>query len=156
MSKHDTVESTMNKLVGRDNPYRYTVSENLYLLIKPTSRKYWRWDYKYKGKRNTISIGVFPKVSLFQAVIKANDIICQLRQGFDPAPRKKDKLTKKAQTPTFREVTLQYAETRGVSWNQKNWLAILAIYHLGTSMSKDSFRSGDLIECHSTSLYLSV
>ncbi len=31
------------------------------------------------------------------------------------------------------------------------WRAILAIYHLGTSMSKDSFRSGDLIECHSTS-----
>ncbi len=31
------------------------------------------------------------------------------------------------------------------------WRAILAIYHLGTSMSKDSFCSGDLIECHSTS-----
>ena len=29
--------------------------------------------------------------------------------------------------------------------------AILTTYHLGTSMSKDSFRSGDLIECHSTS-----
>ena len=113
MATQVTVESTIINLIGRDKPYRYTVSNNLYLLVKPSNRKYWRFDYKYEGKRNTISIGVFPKVSLFEAVIKANDIICQLRQGFDPAPRKKDK-------PTFREVTLQYAGTRGVSWNTKN------------------------------------
>ncbi|MEE9338117.1 MAG: Arm DNA-binding domain-containing protein [Methylococcaceae bacterium] len=105
----------MNKLVGRDNPYRYTVSNNLYLLIKPSSRKYWRFDYSFQEKRNTISIGVFPKIGLFEAVIKANDIIGQLRQGFDPKPKRK-----KPQLPTFREMTLQYAETRGVSWNSTN------------------------------------
>ncbi len=99
--------------MGRDKPYRYTVSNNLYLLIKPSSRKYWRFDYKYQGKRNTISIGVFPKVSLFEAVISANEAIKLLGKGFDPSPRKKDK-------PTFREVTLKYAETRDVSWNTKN------------------------------------
>ncbi|MCK5830947.1 MAG: hypothetical protein KAH20_11665, partial [Methylococcales bacterium] len=37
--------------------------------------------------------------------------------------------------------------------DQPDWRAIFATYHLGTSMSKDSFHSGDLIECHDSSCF---
>ena len=42
-------------------------SGNLYLLIKPTGGKYWRYDYRHLGNRNTLPIGVYPALSLKEA-----------------------------------------------------------------------------------------
>ncbi len=122
MSKHDTVESTITKLVGRDNPYRYTVSNNLYLLIKPNDSKYWRFDFKHKGKRNTLALGTYPDVSLFQAVISANKAVKQLNQGFDPALlRKAEKsiATVDNKPMSFEQVARQYGLIHIKGWDDE-------------------------------------
>lgn len=39
----------------------------LFLLVKPTGGKLWRWKYRLQGKENLFAIGGFPQVSLAEA-----------------------------------------------------------------------------------------
>jgi len=59
----------------------------LYLHVMP-SGKYWRYDYRYGGKRKTLAIGVYPAVTLKQARIALYDAKAQLDNGIDPSYQK--------------------------------------------------------------------
>lgn len=56
----------------------------LYLHILP-SGKYWRYDYRYQNKRRTLSIGVFPSITLKQARIALFSAKASLDDGIDPS-----------------------------------------------------------------------
>jgi hypothetical protein len=64
-------------------------------LIRPRGGKYWRYDYRFAGKRKTLALGIYPDVSLAQAR-KAHLVAREgLSEGIDPAEVKKiNKLTK--------------------------------------------------------------
>ena len=47
----------------KDKAYKLTDGEGLYLLVKPAG-KYWRFNYRFGGKRKTLALGTFPKISL--------------------------------------------------------------------------------------------
>ncbi len=48
--------------------YRLTDGQSLYLLVQTDGARWWRWDYRRpSGKRNTLSLGVYPEVSLKKA-----------------------------------------------------------------------------------------
>ena len=36
----------------------------LYLLVTKGGGKYWRYDYRFAGKRKTLAIGTYPDVTL--------------------------------------------------------------------------------------------
>lgn len=59
----------------------------MYLHVMP-SGKYWRYDYRHGGKRKTLSIGVFPAVTLKAARIALFDAKGRLAQGIDPSYEK--------------------------------------------------------------------
>lgn len=44
--------------------YKLWDERGLYLLIMPNGGRYWRFNYRFAGKRKTISLGVFPDVGL--------------------------------------------------------------------------------------------
>lgn len=50
---------------SRSKQYRMADALGLYLLVRPDGARWWRWDYRRpNGKRNTLSLGVYPDVSL--------------------------------------------------------------------------------------------
>ncbi|SCC94044.1 hypothetical protein THIX_60102 [Thiomonas sp. X19] len=49
-----------------DKPMKLSDEHGMYLFVNQ-SGKYWRFDYRFGGKRKTMSIGVFPAVGLAQA-----------------------------------------------------------------------------------------
>ncbi|MGD9659791.1 MAG: tyrosine-type recombinase/integrase [Porticoccaceae bacterium] len=57
----------------------------LYLLIKPNGSKYWRYDYRFNGKRKTLALGVYPDVGLKDARTKHADARAQVAQNLDPS-----------------------------------------------------------------------
>lgn len=68
-----------------------TISDGkgLYLVIKPTGSKLWRFRYyRPTGERNMISLGHYPDVSLSKARDKCDDCRRQLKDGVDPAMQK--------------------------------------------------------------------
>jgi len=59
------------------------VSDGLYLLLNK-SGKYWRYSYRYDGKRKDYSIGTYPVISLKHAKLSLAEVKKQLADGIDP------------------------------------------------------------------------
>lgn len=69
-------------------PYKMADGGGLYLLVSK-SGKYWRWDYRYAGKRKTLALGVYPDVSLAQARERHQEARKLLTGGVDPGEARK-------------------------------------------------------------------
>jgi len=51
---------------SKEKPYKLSDGGSLYLLVNKTG-KYFRFDYRFAGKRKTLALGVYPQVSLVEA-----------------------------------------------------------------------------------------
>lgn len=71
------------------NAYKLSDEKGLYLLIQPSGAKWWRIDYRFDGKRKTLSVGVYPEVSLKQARIQRDVLRESVANGTDPAEVRK-------------------------------------------------------------------
>lgn len=73
--------------------------DGLYLWVYKDGRKYWRMRYWQAGKEKSLSVGVYPKVSLSDARKKRGELREQLQADLDPsAERKATNLRKKLAT----------------------------------------------------------
>ncbi|AUA58890.1 Putative prophage CPS-53 integrase [Achromobacter spanius] len=61
----------------------------LYLLVRPSGSRYWRWKYRYQGKEKLMAFGVYPIVTLAQARERHRDARLLLASGIDPMERRK-------------------------------------------------------------------
>jgi hypothetical protein len=75
---------TLRNIKPTDKDQRLNDGGGLYMLIKPNGAKWWRLDYTIEGKRKTLSLGVYPDVSLSLAREKRQDYRQQIAQGVDP------------------------------------------------------------------------
>jgi len=115
------------KPVG-DAGNKYADGGGMYLLVQKGS-KYWRLDYSYAGKRKTLSLGVYPDVSLAKARQRRNEARVQIADGIDPSMVKhQEKLRRHEQADlTFEKVARQWLEktasSRAASTQEKivNW-----------------------------------
>ncbi|MEQ1837040.1 MAG: Arm DNA-binding domain-containing protein, partial [Candidatus Nitrotoga sp.] len=57
----------------------------MYLMVHTNGSKYWRMDYRFNGKQKTLSLGVYPDVSLSQARERREDARKLLANGGDPS-----------------------------------------------------------------------
>ena len=48
----------------KEKQYKLADERGMYLLIHPKGGKWWRLDYRYQGKRKTLSLGIYPDVSM--------------------------------------------------------------------------------------------
>ena len=67
---------------------KFSDKHGLFIHVKNTG-KYWRINYIINGSRKTLSIGVYPKVSLGLARITAGMALSKLQQGEDPSENAK-------------------------------------------------------------------
>lgn len=67
----------------KDKPYKLTDEKGMYLLVAQTG-KYWRFDYRFEGKRKTLALGVYPDVSLATARSKRDEARQFLGREIDP------------------------------------------------------------------------
>jgi hypothetical protein len=76
----------------KEKDYRLNDGDGLYLIVKPTKAKWWRFDYTIDGKRKTLSLGTYPDVSLKSARKKADEARRNVADGLNPSEiRKSDK-----------------------------------------------------------------
>ncbi len=73
----------------KDRPYKLADQRGLYLLVNKTG-KYFRFDYRFGGKRRTLSLGVYPDVKLKRAREKHDDARKLLENDIDPIQYKKE------------------------------------------------------------------
>ena len=56
-----------------DCDYSLADENGLCLLVKQTGSKWWRFNYRYGGKRKTLSMGVYPETTLKMAREKRDE-----------------------------------------------------------------------------------
>ncbi len=81
-------EVQLKALKPQEKAFKVTDKDGLYVFISKTGHKSWRRDYRFNGKRQTITIGVYPSMSLKEARLQNSEIISQLHNKIDPKQSK--------------------------------------------------------------------
>src|SRR4029453_2239840 len=81
--------------------YKLTDQGGLYLWISRKGAKSWRYDFRYAGKRYTLTLGQYmrpgvkrPDLTLAQARERHSEARRLLAAGYNPAAKKQDDLQK--------------------------------------------------------------
>jgi len=90
MAKHILKGVSIRTAKPEEKDKRLNDGGALYLLVKPNGSKWWRFDYTSDGKRKTLSVGVYPAVSLADARMKAADARAMVAAGNDPSEARKE------------------------------------------------------------------
>lgn len=115
----------------RDKTYTLGDGEGMYLEVMPNGTRFWRMAYRQaNGKKNRLTFGKYPEVSLAEARDKRLAARKQLAQGIDPGRTKREEkqAREKAALSTFEAVARAWltrtAAERAASTQAKNtaWL----------------------------------
>ena len=100
-----------------EKEYRLSDGGGLYLVVKPSGGKLWRWSYEFNGKEKLLSYGPYPAVTLSQARELHKAAQAQKREGTDPAAAKQAKKRKEEESkqehpkPTLAALTTEWLKT---------------------------------------------
>ncbi|CDW95062.1 MULTISPECIES: integrase arm-type DNA-binding domain-containing protein [unclassified Thiomonas] len=86
-------DAALRRAKPTDKLQRLRDGDGLYLLLRPDGKRWWRFDYRCGGKDKTLSVGVYPDVTLARARQRADEIRQQLLDGIDPSVARKAKVT---------------------------------------------------------------
>ncbi|WP_300536352.1 Arm DNA-binding domain-containing protein [Sphingosinicella sp.] len=124
---------------GRQQPYKLTDSPGLVLLVNPDGRKYWRYNYRFDGKQKTMTLGVYPDISLAEAREKRDAARKLVVSGIDPMKQRKEAEREKRvrEQETFKAIAEEWLERlelqgRAAATLKKNrWLMEFSYPRLG-------------------------
>jgi integrase len=95
----------------RERLFKLSDAGGLHLLVKPNGAKAWRLAYRYGGKQKTLSLGMYPVVTLATARSRREEAKKLLDEGVDPSLRRKlEKIARSCAINSFRSVAEQLIE----------------------------------------------
>lgn len=99
-------------------PFKLFDEKGLYLLVNPNGSKYWRHKYRFNGKENLASYGVYPEVSLAEAREKRDAARKLLSNGTDPNRAKQAEKATKAlmSVNSFEAVAREWHKMQSNTW----------------------------------------
>jgi len=105
------------KLIVEGKSKKLTDGGGLYLLINQKG-KYWRYNFRFNGKFKTLSIGVYPEVSLKEARQYHEAAHSNVSKGIDPSVQKQiQKITRhKLGEATFEAIAREWYEEFKDTW----------------------------------------
>lgn len=83
-------DTQLKQAKPKDKPYKLSDGKGLYLIVNPNGSKWWRLDYTFEKKRQTLSLGIYPIITLAEAREEAVKIKKMILQGINPAQTRKD------------------------------------------------------------------
>lgn len=69
---------------SQERPYKLSDGQGLYMLVAINGSRFWRYNYRFGGKRLTLALGAYPEVSLAEAREALAVARKQLRDGLNP------------------------------------------------------------------------
>jgi hypothetical protein len=83
-------EAAIHAAKPSEKAVKYSDGGGLYLLVTPNGGRWWRFVYRFGGRQNSLSFGVFPGVSLRRARAKRDAALKQLAAGIDPGEARRE------------------------------------------------------------------
>ncbi|MBF0229205.1 MAG: tyrosine-type recombinase/integrase [Desulfamplus sp.] len=107
-------DTAIKALKPKDKPYKIYDGNGLYLLVNQTG-KYFRYDYKFEGKRKTLAIGVYPAISLKDARVKCFEAKMKLNESVDPLLKEKP-----PETNYFKTIAMEWFDKQKAIWKKSH------------------------------------
>jgi integrase len=79
---------TIDKAKPKEAPYALTDGGGLILEVMPGGSKVWRYKYHFGGKREKVTLGAYPAMTIRQARDRHAELRAQLAAGHSPAKEK--------------------------------------------------------------------
>jgi hypothetical protein len=78
-------EAVIKSTKASEKPKKIFDAGGLYLLVAPAGGKYWRLNYRFGGKEKSLSLGVYPTVTLAAARRLRDEARTLLVGGINPS-----------------------------------------------------------------------
>jgi len=108
-----------NAKAAPDKAFKMPDEKGMYLLVHQNGSKYFRFDYRFNGKRKTLALGVYPDTTLKAARAKRDDAREQIAKGIDPGLMRKIEKAGSAEN-TFSAVAKEFIEARKYKWSDSH------------------------------------
>lgn len=128
-------ELEVRKTKPTDKQQKLTDGGGLYLLIHPNGGKYWQMAYRFGGKQKTLSLGVYPDISLADARDRREQARKLLANDADPGAIKQAQKTAKVEavSNSFDTIARELHKIKSPMWTSghaKQWLINMEKYAL--------------------------
>ena len=139
---------------AKEKPHKLSDGKGLYLYVTTKGQKYWRFDYRFGGKRKTLAFGVYPEVSLADARARRDDARKQIGNDIDPSEVQRSKKLAKhhSQENSFKALALEWYAQEKPSWSDSHSYRVDRMMHkelfpyIG-NRPIDEITSPDLLAC---------
>jgi integrase len=111
-------DSAIRNAKPKEKNYKLADGGGLYLLVTTKGGKWWRLDYRFQGKRKTLSMGVYPDVSLKSARDRRAEAKTQLADGIDPGEIRKATKASQSDADGFEAVAREWWGQREPTWSK--------------------------------------
>lgn len=107
-------DSKIKTLKPTEKMYRILDAERLYIEVRPSGKKIWRFKYTLNSKEGTISFGEYPSVSLAEARKRKEDAKVLLAKGINPVEDRNQKEEEKraATNNSFKAITEEFIKEK--------------------------------------------
>ena len=117
-------ENVIQKAEPADKQYKLTDGEGMYLLVSKKGGKWWRLDYRFNGKRKTLSLGTYPKTKLKKARELRGDARKLISNGVDPSLQRRIHKYQ-GNEDSFEAIAREWHTKHSPNWSDSHGVRIL-------------------------------
>jgi integrase len=116
-------DTAIRKAKPTDKSQKLTDGGGLYLLLNPNDSRWWRFDYRFAGKRKTLSMGTYPDTGLAEAREKRDAARKLLAVGVDPGAQRKAEKTAGTERAanSFEVIAREWLAVKQPEWTSKQF-----------------------------------
>jgi len=128
-------ELEVRKSKPTDKQQKLSDGGGLYLLIHPNGGKYWQMAYRFGGKQKTLSLGIYPDISLADARGRREQARKLLANDADPGAIKQAQKAAKIEAVdnSFSTLAAEFHKIKSPMWtpgHAKQWMVNMEKYAL--------------------------
>ena len=112
-------EVTIRAAKPKDRQYKVYDEKGLYLLVKPSGGRLWRFKYVYGGIEKLLSLGAYPDVPLKVARERRDEARRQVAAHVDPSVQRRAEKSSRANT--FAALADEWLESKRKSLSESTW-----------------------------------
>ena len=104
-----------------DKTYTLIDGDGLYLEVNPQGRKWWRFRYQKDGRRNRLSLGVYPHITLKDARLERDRLKRLVAKGVDPSLKRKEDKRKAGASEAYEAISREwFGKQVAAGWSDRH------------------------------------
>ncbi len=120
-------DTQIRKVKSREKSFKLADGKGLFLIIQPNGSRYWRFRYWFGDKEKSLSLGVYPEMTLARAREKRDEARQMLADDVDPGMAKQLKKRAKKLGPenSFETIAREWHIKFSSKWTEEHGARIL-------------------------------